>query len=55
MKYKVYLYRGKRVNTGIIVNVNDKKDMSGWEYVGSARTKADAKQILKSLQNCWNN
>ena len=55
MKYEVYLLRGKRVNTGIIVNVNNKSDMSEWEYIGSARTKADAKRILKSLENCWNN
>ena len=55
MKYEGYILRGKRVNTGIIVNVNNKSDMSEWEYIGSARTKADAKRILKSLENCWNN
>ena len=54
-KHEVYLLRRKRVNTGIIVNVNNKSDMSEWEYIGSARTKADAKRILKSLENCWNN
>ena len=55
MKYEVYLMRGERVNTGIIVKAENKEDMSGWEFIGSARTKAEATEIFKRLENCWNN
>lgn len=55
MKYEIYLNKGERVNTGIIVKTADNKDMTGWELIGKANTLAKAKEIFKSLPNCWNN
>lgn len=48
MKYAVYTKTVGVIKANIIVKIG-KEDMTGWELVAETKTKAEAKEIYKSI------
>lgn len=55
MKYGIYVYRGKRVDTRTIQKYDGREVIDNFELVATAKTLKEAETIYKNLEgNFWN-